>query len=182
MKSYSVIIWITGAVAQQVYIPAEGPSSRTACSANNTYATALPSYSFRAFSFTQTETVRTATSRPAPSTTTSFAPPYASLSSLVPDLSTAQWGNWDPSSTATATDSGNPYGNASWSAIWDAVPWVNFYERDLLHDSSANTRPKQRASPSSPRSLRSSKLLLFPCRLHARCSGVRGPDRRCGCR
>jgi beta-glucosidase/6-phospho-beta-glucosidase/beta-galactosidase len=126
MKSYSVIIWITGAAAQQVYISAEGPSSRTACSANNTYATALPSYSFRAFSFTQTETVRTATSRPAPSTTTSFAPPYASLSSLVPDLSTAQWGNWDPSSTATATDSGNPYGNASWSAIWDAVPWVNF--------------------------------------------------------
>jgi beta-glucosidase/6-phospho-beta-glucosidase/beta-galactosidase len=126
MKSYSVIALVTGAVAQQVYIPVNGPSSRPACSANNTYATVLPSYSFREFSFTQTETLRTATSRPAPSTTTSYAPPYASLSSLVPDLSTTQWGNWDPSSTATATDGGNAYGNASWSAIWNAVPWVNF--------------------------------------------------------
>jgi beta-glucosidase/6-phospho-beta-glucosidase/beta-galactosidase len=126
MKPCYVCMCATVAVAQQVYIPVNGPSSQTACSVNNTYATALPSYTFRAFSFTQTETVRTATSRAAPTTTTSFALPYASLSSLVPNLSTAQWGNWDPLSAATATDVSNPYGNASWSAVWSAVPWVNF--------------------------------------------------------
>jgi beta-glucosidase/6-phospho-beta-glucosidase/beta-galactosidase len=66
-----------------------------------------------------------ATSVPAPTTTTFFAPPYASLSKLVPNLTTTQWGNWY-SSNATATDSGNLYGNASWSALWATVPWVNF--------------------------------------------------------
>lgn len=114
------------AIAQQVYIPIQGPSSRSQCAANNTYATALPSYTFREFSFTQTETVRTATSIPAPTTTTAYAPPYASLSHLVPDLTTTQWGNWQPSSNATPTDVGSPYGNASWSALWTSVPWVNF--------------------------------------------------------
>ena len=112
--------------AQQVYIPASGPSSRPQCPANNTYATARPSYSFRAFNFTQTETVRTATSVAAPTAPTTYAPPYASLSRLVPDLATTRWGNWDPSANATPTDTGTPYGNASWSAFWTTVPWVNF--------------------------------------------------------
>ncbi|KAF2023376.1 beta-glucosidase-like protein [Setomelanomma holmii] len=93
---------------------------------NNSYATARPSHSFRQFSFTQTETVRTATARPSPSTTTSYAPTYASLSSLIPNLTTTQWGDWQSGSNATATDIANPYGNASWSALWSAVPWVNF--------------------------------------------------------
>jgi hypothetical protein len=159
-----MIILVAGAGAQQVYIPINGPSSRPACSANNTYATALPSYSFREFSFTQTETVRTATSRPAPSTTTSYAPPYASLSSLVPDLSTTQWGDWDPSSTATATDGGNPYGNASWSAIWNAVPWVNF-TRGIYSTTVA------------PTPVPSSQLVLPPPEVFgARCCCLRGPD------
>ncbi|KAF2845606.1 glycoside hydrolase family 1 protein [Plenodomus tracheiphilus IPT5] len=124
-----VQVLLTGAVvasAQQVYIPAAGPSSPSQCTANNSYATAHPSYTFRDFSYTQTETVRTATSRPAPSTTTSYAPAYASLSSLVPNLTTTQWGNWDPSVTASVTDLQNPYGNASWTALWTTVPWVNF--------------------------------------------------------
>jgi beta-glucosidase/6-phospho-beta-glucosidase/beta-galactosidase len=126
MKLYALVSGVAVASAQQVYVPASGHFSRTTCSANNTYATALPSYSFREFSFTQTETVRTAKSRPAPSATTTFAPPYASLSSLVPNLTTTQWGNWIPSSNATPTDAGVPYGNASWSAAWNAVPWTNF--------------------------------------------------------
>ncbi|KAJ4288424.1 hypothetical protein N0V90_011659 [Kalmusia sp. IMI 367209] len=114
------------ALAQQVYIPVDGPSSLPQCSRNGSYATALPSYSFREFSFTQSETVRTATSIPAPTTTISYAPPYAELSSLVPNLTTTQWGNWNSASNATATDVGSPYGNASWSALWTAIPWVNF--------------------------------------------------------
>lgn len=126
MKLYVLLAGSTLATAQQVYIPVNGSSSQSQCVANKTYATARPSYYFREFSFTQTETVRTATSRPAPSTTTSYAAPYASLSRLVPDLTTTQWGNWEPASNVTATDTGRPYGNASWSAIWTAVPWVNF--------------------------------------------------------
>jgi beta-glucosidase/6-phospho-beta-glucosidase/beta-galactosidase len=125
MRPYPLFIG-TLAAAQQVYIPVADSSSRTSCSKNNTYATSLPSYSFRAFSFTQSETVRYARSRPVPTATTTYAPPYASLASLVPNLTTTQWGNWEPSSNKTAEDTGNPYGNASWSAIWSAVPLVNF--------------------------------------------------------
>jgi beta-glucosidase/6-phospho-beta-glucosidase/beta-galactosidase len=126
MKPPILLAGATIVAAQQVYIPGEGPSPRPQCAANISYATALPSYSHREFSFTQTETVRRATSVPSPTTTTSFGPPYASLSSLVPDLTTTQWGDWDPSSNATASDTGSPYGNASWTALWTAVPWVNF--------------------------------------------------------
>lgn len=126
MKPYAFIVGVTFTAAQQIYVPANGPSSPVSCTANSTYATVLPSYSFREFSFTQTETVRTAKSRPAPSATTTFAPPYASLSRFVPNLTTTQWGNWNPSDNATPTDLGNPYGNASWSAAWSTVTWVNF--------------------------------------------------------
>lgn len=126
MKLVSIVVAASVAAAQQVYISVDGPSSRPQCAANESYATATPAYSFRDFSFTQTETVRTATSRPAPTTTTYFAPPYASLSSLVPSLTTTQWGNWNPSSNASATDVGVPYGNASWTGLWTTVSWTNF--------------------------------------------------------
>ena len=126
MKLVSIIAVSSLTAAQQVYIPVAGPSSQLQCTENRSYATATPVHSFRDFSFTQTETVRTATSRPAPTTTTSFAPPYASLSTLVPGLTTTQWGNWDPSSNASATDIGVPYGNASWSQLWSTVSWTNF--------------------------------------------------------
>jgi beta-glucosidase/6-phospho-beta-glucosidase/beta-galactosidase len=126
MKPYAFIVGITFTAAQQVYVPANGPSSPVSCTANSSYATVLPSYSFREFSFTQTETVRTAKSRPASSATTTFAPPYASLSRFVPNLTTTQWGNWNSSDNATPTDLGNPYGNASWSAVWSTVTWINF--------------------------------------------------------
>ncbi|EME85792.1 glycoside hydrolase family 1 protein [Pseudocercospora fijiensis CIRAD86] len=125
MKRCVLIAGLSEALAQQVYVPVQGPS-KLPCSVNDSYATALPSYTFHEFSFTQTETVRTATSVPAPITTTTFAPPYASLSSLVPGLSTTRWGNWDPDSNASATDLGSPYGNASWSAFWNTFPTANF--------------------------------------------------------
>jgi hypothetical protein len=101
------------AVAQQVYIPVKGPSSRPTCAANNTYTIVLPSYTFRKFSFTQTETVRTSTYRPSPTATKYYAPPYASLSHFVPNLTTTQWGNWQSASNTNATDAGVTYGNAS---------------------------------------------------------------------
>lgn len=126
MKLQAFLTCCGVALSQQVYIPAEGASARSQWAANDTYATALPSYVFREISFTQTETVRLAKSVPVPTATPTYAPPYASLSSLVPDITTTQWGNWQPSSNESATDSGVPYGNASWSAIWTAVPWVHF--------------------------------------------------------
>ncbi|KAF1954570.1 beta-glucosidase-like protein [Byssothecium circinans] len=126
MRSVIILTCVGVVLAQQVYIPFDGPSARPQCAANGTYATATPSYTFREFSYTQTETVRTATSIPAPTTTTTFAPPYASVSHLVPNLTTTQWGNWDPSATSYPTDVGVPYGNASWSALWTRIPVANF--------------------------------------------------------
>lgn len=101
--------------AQQIYIPVTGTSTRPQCAA--TSALRLPSYSFSTFAFTQNETVRSATSAPAPTAATTYAPPYASLSSLVPSLTTTTWGNWNPNDTA-ATDTTEPYGNAAFSALW----------------------------------------------------------------
>ncbi|ORY17322.1 beta-glucosidase-like protein [Clohesyomyces aquaticus] len=120
-----LLAFAASSLAQQVYIPAEG-SSRPQCVANLSYATAAPSFTFRQFAFTQVETIRTATSIPRPTSTPSFAPPYAFLSHLVPNLTTTQWGNWDPSRTLSATDVGKPYGNASWTALWTSISFSNF--------------------------------------------------------
>ncbi|KAL1798147.1 hypothetical protein ACET3X_002184 [Alternaria dauci] len=146
MKHQALLACGTVAFAQQVYIPAEGPASRPQCSANGSYATVLPSpqFTFREFSFTQTETVRTAKSAPAPTTTTTYAPPYASLSSFVPNLTTTQWGTWDAKKTASVTDMRNPYGNASWIALWTTVPWPsNFpsYTDNAIYSTTVEPTP-----------------------------------------
>lgn len=119
------------ALAQQVYLPTDGPSPRPQCSVKNGPVTATPVYSFSQFSFTQTETIRTATSvTPDPKTTT-YAPPYESLSHLVPDLKTTTWGNWYPNATAKATDTADPYGQAAWSSLWERASLPNFTFRGL---------------------------------------------------
>lgn len=130
MRCLAVTWAAAAALAQQVYVPAEGPVARPACSSDCQYATATPTYSFTPFSFTQTETVRTATAVvPGPRTT--YAPPYASLSHLVPNLSTTTWGNWYPEATAAATDTYDPYGRAAWSALWERASLANFTSRGL---------------------------------------------------
>lgn len=121
---FLVLVYATYAASQQIYIPASGPTARPQCP--TTRAIAVPSYAFSTFAYTQNETVRRATSIPAPTTTTTYAAAYAALSSLVPDLSTTSWGNWDPNATTTATDTANPYGNAAWSAVWNFVNPPNF--------------------------------------------------------
>ena len=123
--------WVSAVLAQQVYAPADGPVLRpTKCSLNGSYATATPVYSFSQFSFTQTETVRTATSvTPGPATT--YVAPYESLSHLVPNLATTTWGNWEPNATAAATDGADPYGQAAWSAIWERANLANFTDRGI---------------------------------------------------
>jgi hypothetical protein len=109
--------------AQQVYMSVNGPSLRSACTSSN--YSASPAYSFTQFSFTQTETYRTATSRPAPTTTQTYAPPYSALSSLLTGVSTTTWGSWDPHETARATDTADPYGKAAWTALWEAANLTN---------------------------------------------------------
>ncbi|KAF2014363.1 glycoside hydrolase family 1 protein [Aaosphaeria arxii CBS 175.79] len=127
MRSFIYLgAYAVATTAQQVYIPADGPSSRPNCS----QAQATPTYAFSAFSFTQTETVRTATSVvPGPQTT--YAPPYESLSSLIPSVKTTTWGNWYPNTTAKASDTDDKYGQAAWSSLWEVAALPNFTFRGL---------------------------------------------------
>lgn len=120
------------ALAQQVYISADGPTQRSQCSASQTAAalSATPTYTFSNFSFTQTETVRVATSVKYAAITT-YALPYGSISHLVPNLTTTTWANWDPNATATATDAGDPYGQSAWSALWEHASIPSFTFRGL---------------------------------------------------
>lgn len=138
----------SSALGQQVYISTDGPSDRPNCKSCN--YTTTPTYHFTQFSFTQTETYRTATSRPVASTTATYAPHFSALSTLVPDLSTTTWGNWDPNATAQATDSANPYGNAAWTALWQAANVSNFTEVPLY------------TTTVSPTALPTSELILPP--------------------
>ncbi|KAK6527282.1 hypothetical protein TWF281_010470 [Arthrobotrys megalospora] len=106
------------AYAQQVYILAGGPSPRPQCPASYDNIPATPTYKFSEFSFTQTETYRYATSVSPLRTTTTYAPPYRKLRTLIPPLKTTTWGNWNPNDTA-ATDTADPYGQAAWSSLWE---------------------------------------------------------------
>ncbi|KFY10959.1 hypothetical protein V491_07403 [Pseudogymnoascus sp. VKM F-3775] len=143
-----LVFCASSTLGQQVYISVDGPSDRPNCKSCN--YTTTPTYHFTQFSFTQTETYRTATSRPAASTTASYAPHFSELSTLVPDLSTTTWGNWDPNATAQATDSANPYGNAAWTALWQAANVSNFTEVPLY------------TTTVSPTALPTSELILPP--------------------
>ena len=113
--------------AQQVYIHTSGHKSELHCtSTSGNYRTeSTPSYRFSAFSYTQTETVYTATGlQPSPQPTYGLA--YSAVSSLFTNLSTTSYGNWDPNSTATPTDRADPYGRAAWSAMWKDAALANF--------------------------------------------------------
>src|SRR5690349_12885942 len=61
------------ASAQQVYLAANGSTPRPQCSDCST--TQEPQYTYTPFAYTMTSTVRYATSRPSPTTTTTHAPP-----------------------------------------------------------------------------------------------------------
>jgi len=134
--------------AQQIYIPAQGPTTRPFCSLQT--APTEPTYRFSSFSFTLNETLRVASSVPAPTTTRTYALPYQSLSHLVPNLSTTTWGSWNPNDTATATDAPNQYGTAAWSAMWNGANITNFTATGLY------------TTTVSPTPVASSELVLPP--------------------
>ena len=111
-------------ISQQIYITTSGPTARSQCPTSPAYGS--PTYSFSSFVFSQNETVRTATSAPAPTTTVTYAPAYVDLSYLLPNLSTTSWGTWDPNATASATDTDNMFGQAAWTALWERANITNY--------------------------------------------------------
>lgn len=117
------------ASGQQVYITAQGPTTRSQCTA--TYS-ATPSYRYSQFSYTLSETVRYATSVPVSAPTTTYAAPPESLTTLVPSLSYTTWGSWNPNSTNSANDTNDPYGQAAWTALWEYANPPNFTETSVF--------------------------------------------------
>lgn len=142
------LFWASLAVAQQVYVDAEGPTTRPQCTASTQKSE--PKYTFTPFSFTLSETVRYATSVPAPTTTTTYADPPESLITVLPSLSFTTWGKWDPNATETATDSDDPFGQAAWTALWEHANPPNFTETGVF------------SSTVSPTPIPSDELILPP--------------------
>lgn len=109
---------------QQIYIPTTGAASRPQCT--TTGILAQPVFRFGNFSYTLSETVRTATSVSPASTTSTFAPSSAQALGLLTSLSTRTWSSWNPNATTTATDTADPYGFAAWTALWQHASPPNF--------------------------------------------------------
>ncbi|KAK7420584.1 hypothetical protein QQZ08_010343 [Neonectria magnoliae] len=133
-------------VGQQVYLDAEGPTTRHCKSTK----TSEPKYAFTPFSYTLTDTVRYATSIPAPTTTTTYAVPPESLAALVPSLSYTTWGKWNPNATTKASDTDDAYGQAAWTALWEHANPPNFTEKAVY------------STTVSPTPVASSELVLPP--------------------
>ncbi|KAH7325646.1 hypothetical protein B0I35DRAFT_474394 [Stachybotrys elegans] len=117
------------AAAQQVFEPVEGPSPRPQCRGKD--FPNKPTYSFTPFSYTMTTTVRYATSAAPPTATTTYAAPSESLTSLLPPISYTTWGSWDPTATEAARDTDDPYGEAAWTALWEAADPPDFVPTGL---------------------------------------------------
>ncbi|KIX06488.1 uncharacterized protein Z518_04464 [Rhinocladiella mackenziei CBS 650.93] len=115
--------------AQQHYIPITGPTTRPQCPASLPFS--QPTYRYGSFSYSMSETVRTATSVPPPTSTATYAPPAESLTSLIPPISYTTWGRWDPNAATRASDTNNSYGNAAWTSLWEWANPPNFTETGL---------------------------------------------------
>ncbi|KAJ5919315.1 glycoside hydrolase family 1 protein [Penicillium verhagenii] len=120
-------VFVATVLAQQVYVSTTGTSTRPYCAAPAKASADFdtPSYHYSTFSYTQTETVRTATCATLGSTTT-YAVPYSKVSNSFSSLVTTSWGNWNPDSTATATDTKNPYGHAAYTSLWEKANITSF--------------------------------------------------------
>ncbi|KAI1736968.1 glycoside hydrolase [Xylaria scruposa] len=144
----SIPVVLTVAQAQQTFITTTGYTDRPQC----TLSATLPSYRFQPFSFTLNETVRYATSVPAPTSIRTYGPPYSeAISHLTTIPVTTTWGNYLPENTIiTATDTEDPYGQAAWSSLWQNVKLEN-YTTTGLHSTTV-----------SPTPIASSELVLPP--------------------
>lgn len=117
--------WLRSGNAQQ-HLPATRPK----CSARS-LPYSRPNYRDAPFAYSLSETVRTATSVSPPTTTSTYAPPAASLKSFIPSVSYTTWGSWDPRATVLGTDTQDPYGQAAWTALWKLANPPNFTQTGL---------------------------------------------------
>ena len=134
--------------SQQIYIGTTGPTPRPQCSASTSLV--QPSFTFKNFTFSLSETVRTATSVAPPTATTTYGPASSDASRLLSSISYTSWGSWNPNATVTAADTSNPYGNAAWTALWQHANPPNFTEKGLY------------STTVSPTPIPSSELVLPP--------------------
>lgn len=128
LEVVTLLVTFSWANAQQIYIDTTGPPPRSQCFATSYVP---PTFTFRNFSFTLSETVRTATPVPPSTVTPTYASPSTDLLSLLTSISYTTWGSWDPNATATADSSSNPYGSLAWTQLWQDANPPNFTEVGL---------------------------------------------------
>lgn len=127
------------ATAQQIYISTSGPTARPQCTA--AVSNLQPSFTFRNFSYTLSETVRYATPVPSASKTVTYAQPFAEVSSLLGSVSYTTWGSWNPTANVTASDAADPYGNAAWTALWQRANPPGFTNSTSLYSTTVSPTP-----------------------------------------
>ncbi|RDW87981.1 glycoside hydrolase family 1 protein [Coleophoma cylindrospora] len=110
--------------SQEIRITTTGTSERPYCTAPPTSSI---DFHYAPFKFSVSDTLRYATSLPQPTATTTYAPPYASLSSILESRSTTTWGSFLPNvKSAIANDTADKYGQAAWTSLWLAANIVNY--------------------------------------------------------
>jgi len=79
--SAGLLSFVSAAYTQQIYLDTNLGPNESRCSVQPNYT--APAYSFSTFAYTQNATRRTATSVAKPTSTTTYAPPYEELSTLL---------------------------------------------------------------------------------------------------
>ena len=134
--SAGLLSFVSAAYTQQIYLDTNLGPNESRCSVQPNYT--APAYSFSTFAYTQNATRRTATSVARPTSTTTYAPPYEELSTLLPPIVTTTWGRWDPADIK-ATDTADLYGQAAWSALWERANLTNFTSRGIYSNTVSPT-------------------------------------------
>lgn len=132
-----VLAMISLTQAQQVRIGTTSSNPRPSCTKAGSPS---PSFTFGNFSFTLSDTLRTAFSVH-PIATTTYAAPPSILTSLLPSISYTTWGSWNPHATVTASDTLNPYGDAAWTALWEFANPPNFTTETSIYSSTVSPTP-----------------------------------------
>ncbi|KAL2201860.1 family 1 glycoside hydrolase [Sarocladium strictum] len=121
------LLALTGVcLGQQVFIPTKGPTARPQCTKTQGEK---PNYTFKPFSYTDTDTVRYATPVPSPTTTQTYAAPSESLTSLLTSATYTTWGKWNPGGFPPLSDLFKPYGKAAWTDLWKHANPPQFTEK-----------------------------------------------------
>ncbi|CAH2351095.1 hypothetical protein CLIB1423_02S12112 [[Candida] railenensis] len=110
-----------------------------------------PTYEYSTFSYYPNPSKTYATPNPKANSTTYYAPHYTDVAgSLLGNISTTTWGNWDHSTKVNATDSDDPYGNYAWTKMWEDASIKN-YTNSALYSTTV-----------TPTAIPSSDLILPP--------------------